>query len=330
MDIQLSKAIDGYLLDARARQLSDRTIEGYERSMRRFLDWIDGDPIMSEITADDIRRFQVWLGRVKRAPAGIINRPPQRLSKKSILNIHIALSALWTWAGNEGFVDTHIVRSITPPRPEKRAIEPFSKNEVTAMLEACERTEEYDRPGKATCSNARPTANRDKAMILLLLDTGMRASEMVADPPHNRPGLRICDVDERNKCITVFGKGDKERVVMISHKTLKALWRYLLTRPDAKPTDALFASSRTGRPLTVSGLGQTIRYLGDRCGIHNAHPHRFRHTFAINFLRNGGKTLELQRLLGHTTLDMVKRYVKLAQVDLEKAHQRASPVANWF
>jgi site-specific recombinase XerD len=227
----------------------------------------------------------------------------------------------------EGFVDTHIVRAIRSPKPEKRAIEPFTREEVEAMLEACERTEEYDREGKATCSNARPTALRDRAMILLLVDTGIRASEMVADPRHDRDGLRICDIDRRDKSVKVFGKGDKERIVRLSYGTVKAIWRYLVTRPDAQPTDPLFTNIH-GRPFTVSGLGQTIKYLGERCGIH-AYPHKFRHTFAINFLRNGGKTIELQHLLGHTTLEMVKRYVKLAAVDLEEAHRRASPVANW-
>jgi integrase/recombinase XerD len=81
--------------------------------------------------------------------------------------------------------------------------------------------------------------------------------------------------------------------------------------------------------LASSGLLQLIRRLGDRAGVNHAHPHRFRHTFAINFLRNGGNAFVLQMLLGHSTMEMVKRYLALAQADAQATHRRASPVANW-
>jgi integrase/recombinase XerD len=326
-EIALSQAIEGYLLDAHARHLSPKTIADYTNTFNRFRAHI-GDPPLASITPDDIRHFLADLGSRTVSPVGVAPRPARKLSKKTIRNVHIGLSALWTWAIKEGFVTHHVVRAVRPPKPEKPAIEPFSKADVEAMLKACERSQSYARPGKRECDHARPTADRDRAMILLLLDTGVRASELCADPKRKAPGLFIQDVDQRNLTIKVMGKGDKERIVPISHRTSKAIWRYLLSRPDAPTTDPLFTNQRGG-PLTSSGLLQLIRRLGQRAGISNAHPHRFRHTFAINFLRNGGNSLELQRLLGHSTLEMVKRYVALAQVDLENAHRRASPVTNW-
>jgi site-specific recombinase XerD len=164
--------------------------------------------------------------------------------------------------------------------------------------------------------------------MLLLLDTGIRADELAADPHRGTHGLRVQDLDARNLTIKVLGKGDKECIIPISHPASKAIWRYLVTRSDHQPDDPLFAN-QGGRSLTRSGLFQVIQRPGKRAGIQSASPHCFRHTFAINFLRNGGKTLELHRFLDHITLEWVKRYVALAQVDLENAHRRASPVVNW-
>ncbi len=325
--ITLSQAIEGYLLDAHARQLSIRTITDYEIFFRKFQAYV-GDPPLGSITTDDIRHFLADLGARSTSPDGIAPRPARKLSKKTIRNYHIGLSALWTWALKNGFIKYHIVQAVTPPEPEKPAIEPFTRTDVKTMLAICKRSESYTRPGKHECDHARPTAARDRAIILLLLDTGARASEMCAEPKKGALGLRIQDVDHRNLTVKVMGKGDKERILRISPNTSKAIWRYLVERLDAAPTDPLFLSMRGG-PLTTAGLLCLIKRLGKRAGIPNAHPHRFRHTFAINFLRNGGNTFELQYLLGHSTLEMVRRYVKLAQVDLDNAHRRASPVTNW-
>jgi len=81
--------------------------------------------------------------------------------------------------------------------------------------------------------------------------------------------------------------------------------------------------------LNRSALQQLLEVIGVRAGVSNCHPHRFRHTFAIQFLRNGGNIYTLQAMLGHTTLDMVKKYLAIAQTDLDRDHEKASPVKGW-
>jgi integrase/recombinase XerD len=76
-------------------------------------------------------------------------------------------------------------------------------------------------------------------------------------------------------------------------------------------------------------LQKILRKIGNRGGVSNVHPHRFRHTFAIQYLRNSGDPYTLQALLGHSSLDMVKNYLRIAQIDIDTAHRRASPVDNW-
>jgi len=321
IQITLSQAIEGFILEKRAQQLRPHTLSSYENALRRLLDYLPDDPFLDEITVQQIDAFFTDLGQRPIAPAGIAPRPAKPLSKKSILNTHTALSSFWTWAVKEGFADEHIMRSVPRPRPEQRAIVPFTRDDIEAMLSVCESTRSYSRPGKRRCANTRPTGVRDRAILLLLTDTGIRASELC--------DLRIKHLDMSNARVKVFGKGAKERILPVGRRTIKALWRYLSTRPDARPSDPLFVTSDE-LPLTRRSLYQLIRRLGDRAGIvPAAHPHRFRHTFAINFLRNGGNAFSLQAMLGHSSLEMVYRYLALVQTDTENAHRRASPVDNW-
>ena len=322
----LSQAIQGYLLDATARRMSPRTIQTYTSILRRFQEFI-GDPPLASITTDDIRSF---LRHIAEQPIGhgVIPRPDRTPSAKTLLNYHTALSALWTWCVDEHLATTHIVQATPRPQPESRAIHPLSETDVRAMLAVVDRSQRYTRPGKRESDHARPTAERDRMILLILLDTGIRASELCIAPRRRAGGLHIADIDLDNHRLKVFGKGSKERYVPISHRTAKAIWRYLLSRPDAQPNELLVVG-REGIPLSTSGLYQLIKRIGERADVPNAHPHRFRHTFAVNFLRNGGNLYALQDILGHSTLEMVRRYVELAEADIENAHRRASPVANW-
>lgn len=316
--VSLSDAIDGFLLDCAARRLSAHTIRDYSTTFKRFFGFV-GDVALVDIDATTIRRFMAFLG-TPQPGGGAVARAARPLSKKTSLNYHTGLSALWSWAVGEQLVERNVVRDVAPPRPERTAIVPFSKEDLAAMLKACEQTREYARPGKRACSNARPTALRDKTLILLLLDTGMRASEVC--------GITARDVDLKNRRIWTMGKGDKARSVPISAETAKALWHYMRERADAKASAPLFAT-KDGRPLSRVALLELLSDLGEKAGVLDVHPHRFRHTFAVWFLRNGGNVYELQMALGHSSLEMVKRYLSLAETDLERAHEEASPVANW-
>lgn len=320
MKLALSQAIQGFTLEKEAQRLSPHTLADYGNAFRKLQAYLGTDPLLDQITVEQISQFLRDLGTKPQPHGGIVKRAPKTLSKKTILNIHTALSALWTWAQAEGVVEQHILHQIPRPKPEKRAINPFTQEDVRALLAACERSESYSRPGKRACTHARSTALRDVAIILLLLDTGMRASELC--------DLTIAQVDLKNHKARVFGKGSKERILPFSARTTKTLWKYLTTRDGAKENDRLFVTADE-RPYNRQALLQLLNSLGARAGVPDCHPHRFRHTFAITFLRNKGDAYTLQMLLGHSTMEMVKIYLQLAQSDVDQAHQQASPVANW-
>jgi integrase/recombinase XerD len=204
VELSLSQAIEGYFLAAHARRLSPHTLADYDNTLRKFEAFLAEDPPVASITADDVRSFLNSL---------------DGLAKKTVRNYYVGLSALWTWALKEELVARHVVRDVDAPEPEKPAIVPYTQSDVKGMLAACDRTRAYTRPGKRVCDNERPTALRDRAIIMLLVDTGIRASELCS--------LRLAETDLKNLRVTVMGKGRKGRTLPISSRTAQVVWRYL-------------------------------------------------------------------------------------------------------
>ena len=298
-----SQAITGYLLAARARRLSEDTIKSYLYGLNAFQRHLGTDRELVTITSTDIRAFLVSLSH---------------LSPKTVRIHYHALAALWTWSVAEGLVTRHVPREVGAPRCTDRVIQPFTKEELLAMIRACDRTAGYTRPGRRLCDNARPTALRDRAILLLLVDTGMRASELC--------GLHVNQADLKNHRLIVTGKGNRERMVPVSPRTEQAIWRYLKTRDDTTYHGAWLIETGPGQPFSRDVLRRLLNRLGRRASVPGVNVHRFRHTCAIQALRNGMNVFALQRLLGHATLDMVRRYLALAETDVAAAHREASPV----
>lgn len=160
--------------------------------------------------------------------------------------------------------------------------------------------------------------------MLTMLDTGIRCNELNS--------LRLPDVNLDSRLFKVWGKGSRERLVPIGTKVQKAIWKYLNRyRPDpASPRYDHVFLTRDGRPLTKDRLEAIIERYGKKAGITGVRvsPHTFRHTMAVTFLRNGGDVFTLQRILGHSQLEVLRGYVNLAQSDISRVHQRNSPADN--
>ena len=325
MDLSLSRAVEGFMLYLQGVGRSPHTLRDYNTTLSRFVQWRGPTAPMSEITTQDVVAFLAYWRGAEVTPRGGVRRPARMLSNKTLKNMHTALSSFWTWATDQGYAPEHIIiGKVAPPRDSPPVIEPLTRPDIDAILAACDTS----RPGKTrlgrTMVYSRPTARRDRAIVLLLLDTGLRASELCS--------LLVDDVDLSHKSAQVRrGKGDKPRLVAFSDFTGSAIFRYWAERSDntLEADDRAFVTS-TGRRMTASNLLTLIRRLGERAGVVHCHPHRFRHTFAITWLRNNGDIFTLQEMLGHNSLDMVRRYLKIAGSDIMHAHRRASPVANWY
>lgn len=306
VSLKFSQAMAGFSLACRARSLSQNTIDDYTRTLKKFQAIHLDDPLISDLTSLDIQEFLAM----------------QQVSNKSLLNYYIGLSAFWTWCIGEDYASVHIVRKVKAPRPESKSVIPFTQVEIKAIMSAVDRSRSYrSNFTNERITNLNPYAERNRAMILLLLDTGLRASELC--------GLKVQDVDLQSKTLTTMGKGMKQRHIPFSARTGQSIFRYIAHhRQEARGDEILFLS-KGKHPMSRDRLAHTLSDIGDRAGVKNGHPHRYRHTFAINYLRNGGDIYTLQAILGHSTLEMVRKYLALAQVDLEEAHRKASPVEHW-
>ncbi|GAF82149.1 unnamed protein product [marine sediment metagenome] len=144
-------------------------------------------------------------------------------------------------------------------------------------------------------------------MVLLLLDTGVRASELCS--------LTLDNVALNEGYMKVTGKRSKERMLPFGTITKKALIRYISTwrlEPESDSVDEVILSV-AGTPLTYAGLSKAIKRLGKRAGVPRLHAHLFRHTFAVRYLMNGGDVMTLRLILGHTTLDVTLPFMPQRQ-----------------
>ncbi|HEY8772466.1 MAG TPA: tyrosine-type recombinase/integrase [Candidatus Limnocylindria bacterium] len=197
-----------------------------------------------------------------------------------------ALQQFWKWAVEEDEVDRSPMERMKPPRVPETPVPVIPTTDVRKLLKTAEGREYVDR--------------RDTAILLVLFDTGIRRGELA--------GLRIADVELRERIAYVTGKGGHTRAVRFGAKTAVALDRYLRLRRAHRhaTSDALWLGQ--DGPLTPGAFGQMIAKRCAAAGLPRLHPHQFRHTFAHEFLADGGQEGDLQRLAGWRSPQMLRRY----------------------
>jgi len=311
--MKLGEATKNYLYAFLANGNSPTSTESYKYYHKRWISYM-GDPEVETITTDQLRKFFYHL------------HTETRLSPLTIQKFWTTIRSFYNWAGPE----LGIKRpddGIPKPKGSSKAVVPFVQFEIIALLKACNYTVLAETNGRKPFCMPRPTALRDKAMVLLFVDTGLRSSEVAR--------LRISDLDLRKGELFVqpylSGVKSKSRTVYIGRITAAALLNYLTRRGgrgECKDMDPLFAEWNNAF-MTRDAIYNVISNIGKRAGVRDTHPHRFRHTFAIQLLRNGGDIFSLQRLLGHSSLEMVQHYLAIVQSDAANAHHKAGPVDRW-
>ena len=295
-DNELASALKTYLLACKVEDKTPATLDSYNRRLTGFSRFIaehDLADTPQNITVHHIRLFMLSLKE-------------HGLDTVTIDAYYRVLRTFFNWLVAEGVISHTPMTNIKKPRLPKKLIKPFSTQDIQRMI--------------LLTSGNRFRDVRNRAVILLFLDTGIRLNEL--------SNIQLKDIDFDRETIRIYGKGNKERIVRIGRNTQKALLRYLLMRHDEYPCLWLNVSRR---PISRDGIQSAVEKLCKRAEISNAKPgpHTFRHTAAIIFLRNGGDSSILQYMLGHSSFEMTRRYLStLGERELVAAHKKASPVDN--
>jgi site-specific recombinase XerD len=294
--VRLRGLIDEYFAALKVAGRSPRTIGWYRDNLLEFIRFAERDgraATLRDLQAPVVRRWLLSLQSRAR-----------RLAPSSIAGRVRTLKAFGTWVAGEFELASNPLRGVPLPRVPEQLVPSLRDPEIIALLRAVDGSRDPE---------------RDRAIVLLLLDTGVRVSEASS--------LRVGDLDLVEGRCRVFGKGGKERLVPIGRRARKAVRRWLSHRHGVRDDDPLFTGPG-GHRLTARGLYQLVHRLAARAGLQTrCSPHVLRHTFARSFLTNGGDVFSLQRILGHSpsSMQVTRRYVDLVDDDLRAVHRQASP-----
>ena len=312
IDLDLTDAVAVYLDRCEAEGFATSTLALYRIILEQFVAYASrqGHTRTTELTMDLALAWQRYLRtehvKDRGSRRGSVSG---RLAPHTVHGYCRTLRTFAGWLADYTDLPVNPLAKLRPGRLPKKDVQPLSEDEHRRIIESLD-------PRTAT-------GLRNLALVTVLLDTGLRASELCH--------LRLDDLNLATGEVRVLGgKGDKDRVVALGRRSRAVVTRYVHVfrkagEFDAGPRAPLFLSYR-GRPLAREALARIVAQIGDRAGVSRLYPHRFRHTFGVTYLRAGGDVLTLQRILGHSTLVMVNHYLHLATSDVVARHQAHSPV----
>jgi site-specific recombinase XerD len=312
----LERAIADYLVDQEGGNHSHKTLEWHRTALGLLTSFLREErtiALVGEIDAPDINAWFVYL---RKTPGG----HGKMRSERTVQTYARSARAFFHWLVRCEIIDRNPFDRVTFPKVGKPLIRPIEPEEFERLLLAC------TPPGEVGPLADRAAA-RNRAVLWLLYDTGIRLSELL--------GLKLADFDRKHGMLIVKGKGSKERRVALGNNCLRNLLYYLdRHRPDEEELAAwgnadeehIFLSE-TRLPLTKNGLTMLFKRIKERAGITDKRisPHIFRHSFAIRYLVLGNDPFSLQELLGHEDMTTVKNYMHMNDETIQSQKRKYSP-----
>ena len=297
---KLSELYQMYEYSLETKNLTKRSIETARQRLGRFFRWLENRvghvPTLSDFTRDVISEYSHWMQYDKTKWDDNDNLPTQdvHLSAETVKGYLRNLKAFAHWLHDEGKTTAYTLYKMPMPKVDEPLIRPLSEEEINRVYAHIKRT---------TQSGA-----RDYAVVTLLLDCGLRESEVCAltvETVHLKTG--ILEIPK--------AKSRRGRDVKMTTRCQGILQQYKdVVRADQlheyQPTNAFFVQ-RNGQPLQAHTIRSAMRQLAIAADVPRLHAHLLRHTMATRYLAVGGDSVQLQQMLGHTTLSMTTKYVHL-------------------
>ncbi len=283
------------------KNYSENTIKGYASDIISFLIWLDSDCL--KVDLNKLREYQHFIQRFN-------------YKKTTILRKIASIRGFYKYLYREKYVDINPADSLIAPKKGKSLPKFLTDDEMEKILD--------------NVDISTPAGFRNKTILELLWATGMRVSEL--------SGLNFGDLELDNNEIKVFGKGAKERIVLVSNRAKKYLEQYIKTaRPLVKGVNGINIDESDSSPVFINNTGYRLQTKTIRNVINqvvdkiqlpkHVTPHMFRHSFATKMLENGADLRIVQELLGHASISNTQIYTHVSTQHLKDVYNNSHPHA---
>ncbi len=285
-----TRALQMFFVSKKMEGCTDNTIQYYGLILRQFFKSVNTR--FEDISADDIR---IYIARLA---------IESKLSKTTQDNQLRVLKSFFKWCFGEGYIKQQPTINIKCIKQEKRIKKAFSETELEMLRQTAGQVAK-----NSFCEKLRSA--RDLAIIDTLFSTGVRVSELA--------NMKISDISGDE--IIVFGKGEKERVVYLNARAKLSIQQYLEIRTDSNK--ALFISvHKPFNQLEKASIEVIVRKIGEKCGVENVHPHRFRRSAATLALNRGMPIEQVSKMLGHENIETTTIYARSSDENVKASHKK--------
>lgn len=314
--VKITDVLNDYRLSLEAANRSPKTISWYLDILNRYFAFLESNGLLKptrELGKQELTRYLLYLKNSTRWPNNPYMKENRgKLSPFSVQGHVRAIRAFWSWLRREGYIENDPLANFPLPKVPKALTRTLTPEQVKRLISGID--------------TSAPKGVRQYCVLLVLLDTGMRISELVH--------LKVEDLDITYGLLKVLGKGQKERLVPITGLTKKKILRYMKNhRPLLCETESLYLfPAQDGEPISINSVQQFVRRLAAKVGVTRVKcsPHIFRHTFATRSVARGANVEVLRSIMGHETVQTTMKYTHLQTQDLREQHAKFSPVRELF